>query len=747
MKFKDLYNNLLLEFSEGAIKKLIAKFSDTEEQTVRFYLDKFERFKNALEKKDPFQYKTFTELEQAVDAAEGKRNVKKGDQKKVEIDVQQDDIVAEDDNVVIYRGDSQDKCVLYGRGYTFCISRSAGGNMYSNYRLGKESTFYFIYFKKKPVTENDHIMVLDHTKNGYMWTFKNNNTQRVEGGWDEIVSKYPELKPYEKLLVNKKLDDSEKKEIETIKDFTKKPTLEKFKSVDYQTQSKLLKSSINLPDDIFDVLDSYLINDFLSIGPNLTPHQADSLKPNQVQRYIKTREISYDQLDTIYYKFNKHDINVQKIKDRVDAGQKIAYDRVAQGDFNLSNLFIIKLPENIPSSVETIFDCSRNNLTSLEGAPSSVGKDFLCSYNNLTSLKGAPSSVGEDFTCYNNKLISLKGAPSSVGGTFDCSDSNLTSLVGAPSSVGKDFLCTNNNLTSLEGAPITIKRDFSCHRSNLISLEGAPRSIGGNFECSINKLTSLVGAPSSVKVTFVCSDNKLTSLEGAPSSIEGGFYVHNNNLNSLEGAPITIKRDFTCYNNKLISLKGAPSSVGGTFDCGDNKLTSLVGAPSSVGEDFSCNDNNLTSLKGGPITVGGAFYGHNNNLTSLEGAPSNARMFYVFPQKNEVEFSSLDINAAMKESRIKKAKSMLKENRKFTQIELLENLRDWFAPHVDKKGRKFKGWINCKTGGPCGRNDTSKGSYPACRATKAECDKIKGKMYKKKSSKRVSWKKPKKKSE
>lgn len=83
----------------------------------------------------------------------------------------------------------------------------------------------------------------------------------------------------------------------------------------------------------------------------------------------------------------------------------------------------------------------------------------------------------------------------------------------------------------------------------------------------------------------------------------------------------------------------------------------------------------------------------------------------------------------------------------YSQIELLENLRDWFAPQVDKKGRKFRGWINCKTGGPCGRNDTSKGSYPACRATKAECNKIKGRMYKKKGPKRVSWEKRKKKSE
>ena len=62
---------------------------------------------------------------------------------------------------------------------------------------------------------------------------------------------------------------------------------------------------------------------------------------------------------------------------------------------------------------------------------------------------------------------------------------------------------------------------------------------------------------------------------------------------------------------------------------------------------------------------------------------------------------------------------------------------------VDKKGKKFKGWINCKTGGPCGREDTSKGSYPACRPTKTQCKNIKGKMYKKKSSKRVNWEKDK----
>ena len=53
--------------------------------------------------------------------------------------------------------------------------------------------------------------------------------------------------------------------------------------------------------------------------------------------------------------------------------------------------------------------------------------------------------------------------------------------------------------------------------------------------------------------------------------------------------------------------------------------------------------------------------------------------------------------------------------------EASDSLRQWFK----------RGGTDPKTGG----------SYPACRPTKAECNKIKGKMYKKKSSKRVSWKK------
>lgn len=76
--------------------------------------------------------------------------------------------------------------------------------------------------------------------------------------------------------------------------------------------------------------------------------------------------------------------------------------------------------------------------------------------------------------------------------------------------------------------------------------------------------------------------------------------------------------------------------------------------------------------------------------------------------------------------------------------EASDNLHQWFNRKAKdpKTGKIFNGWVNCKTGGPCGRKSKSSGgSYPACRPTKSACNSIKGSMYKKKSSKRVNWKK------
>ena len=60
-----------------------------------------------------------------------------------------------------------------------------------------------------------------------------------------------------------------------------------------------------------------------------------------------------------------------------------------------------------------------------------------------------------------------------------------------------------------------------------------------------------------------------------------------------------------------------------------------------------------------------------------------------------------------------------------------ETLRDWFNKNDGK------GWVDCKTGKPCGRKKGEKRGYPACRPTMAQCTSA---AKKKKGPKAISWK-------
>ena len=170
-----------------------------------------------------------------------------------------------------------------------------------------------------------------------------------------------------------------------------------------------------------------------------------------------------------------------------------------KGLVNISNLNLNNIPIKF-GIVTGDFNCSYNNLTSLQGALREVGRSFYCGFNKLTSLQGAPEKVGGNFYCSNNNLTSLKGASEKVGGNFYCNANKLTSLEGAPEKVGGHFYCYANKLTSLQGGPKEVGGDFYCHDNKLTSLQGAPKEVGGDFYCGDNKLTSLKGAPEKIRL-------------------------------------------------------------------------------------------------------------------------------------------------------------------------------------------------------------------------------------------------------
>ena len=94
------------------------------------------------------------------------------------------------------------------------------------------------------------------------------------------------------------------------------------------------------------------------------------------------------------------------------------------------------------------FDCSLGKLKDFKGVKFGViEEDFNCSHNNLESLEGAPQVVKGYFSCLNNKLKTLVGAPQVVKGDFYCNNNKLINLVGAPQEVEGSFNCRNNTIS------------------------------------------------------------------------------------------------------------------------------------------------------------------------------------------------------------------------------------------------------------------------------------------------------------
>jgi hypothetical protein len=94
-----------------------------------------------------------------------------------------------------------------------------------------------------------------------------------------------------------------------------------------------------------------------------------------------------------------------------------------------------------------------------------------------------------------------------VSGNFDCSDNNLTTLEGCPTDVDGYFNCSGNKLTSLEYSPMRVSGDYICMEvSTLTSLEGLENcTIGGLLDVSYcANLISRKGYPAEGPYTFAC---------------------------------------------------------------------------------------------------------------------------------------------------------------------------------------------------------------------------------------------------
>lgn len=203
----------------------------------------------------------------------------------------------------------------------------------------------------------------------------------------------------------------------------------------------------------------------------------------------------------------------------------------------------------------------------------SVDGSVDCSFFDLKDFLGIQFSfVSGDFDCSNNDLKSLNGCPEKVGQSFDCSDNLLENLEGGPTEVGLNYDCSVNKLKTLTGVPERIFGKFDCKHNKLESLRGCPKEIFKSFDCSHNKLKSLEGCPELVSKHLNCSFNNLGSFKNFPKAVRGNLNASNNAING-----------FADYNTE----------INGNLDVSSNKIESLVGLSAKGVKDLILDGNEV----------------------------------------------------------------------------------------------------------------------------------------------------------
>ena len=227
-----LLESILNEISDSVKSKAKEKFKKEDpnltDAVLDYYINIFsdKQSSNAFQKKDIMQYK-FSELEKIVDANFQKNNTS------VDIDDSNfegsEDVIYNQNKLLILLGDLKEKCIRYGKGKSWCISRRDSSNMFFSYRMRlEEPVFYFVFDKSKlPIDKHRAIVIYINSKGKYMVANAKNEGDK-EMTWSEIESIQPKLKGLKDLFKHIPLTKEEREDYKKFKDPVDDSTYENY---------------------------------------------------------------------------------------------------------------------------------------------------------------------------------------------------------------------------------------------------------------------------------------------------------------------------------------------------------------------------------------------------------------------------------------------------------------------------------------------------------------------------------------
>jgi hypothetical protein len=216
MRFREILQ--LMEVSDKVKNLMRNKFQKQDpnltDDQIDYYLNRWDRFSKTLpaDKRDITRL-SFDQVKGLMDTAE-KEQETKGRGRKSNAPLEGE--IYNKNNLVIYKGDSRPKCIQYGQGYSWCISRRDGANLYTKYRFrSDEPIFYFVFDKDRDQNDELHAVVIYVTKNYYWLSIAWKDD--VPMSWEQIVSKMPKLEPLKSLFKPQPITKEEQADFDKYK--------------------------------------------------------------------------------------------------------------------------------------------------------------------------------------------------------------------------------------------------------------------------------------------------------------------------------------------------------------------------------------------------------------------------------------------------------------------------------------------------------------------------------------------------
>lgn len=216
---------------------------------------------------------------------------------------------------------------------------------------------------------------------------------------------------------------------------------------------------------------------------------------------------------------------------------------------------------------------------------------------NIIDVTGiAGFSNLKKFNCSNNQIVTLN--LTSINTLLDlfCSNNSLTTLSVNGLSNLQNLYCSLNDLNTLDVSTNINLRNLDVKNNTIVALNTTNLTLLEYLDCSSNQLTNLNVSTNVNLKNFFCSFNALTSLNVSTLPLLEMLYLNHNQITNLQFGANTLLFELYCFNNNLTSLNTSNLIGLSYLDCSNNQISSLDVSQNSNLSQLRCLNNLLTTL-------------------------------------------------------------------------------------------------------------------------------------------------------